>query len=460
MTTAAQIIAAMQAAAPPGRAALRNDELAQLRRLTGQLVALTGDGGQELRRFLAARERGTTVPTGEIGYWLSGRTVLVIGGTGCIGTELMRQIAAYEPQRLVSVSRGVTRGWPRAPHAEYATADITHRDSLNAVFDRLRPDVVFHLAAQRDPGLAERDPRRTVTTNVFGTLNVIETAERFGAAHVVFASSGKAVRPYTPDVYSSSKRTAEWLLSRAATGGGCRYAAVRFTHIVDNSIIYQRLKDWCDAGVIRLHDPDTMFYVQSARESCQLLLYAGLSSRSGGLRVSALRDLGWPVSLLSLATGMLAQTSSTSPIYFSGHDPGYEGAMFPGLYDPRTAGDVSPLLNSFEAAEAEQSMRPPVDVFQAAHAPCPDEEVLLGALATACKPTAAPADVRAALAEATWAIFDATMSVSAREALARARHLCEPHLGTMSAEHRQMLALISAHEKARDLVAAMANQRT
>src|SRR5258708_8405 len=78
----------------------------------------------------------------------------------------------------------------------------------------------------------------------------------------------------------------------------------------------------------------------------------------------AITDRGWPLSLLDVAVGVLISTSSATPIYFSGYDPGYEEVPFPGLYDPMTAGDVSPLLNAFEAAAGTSAPCPMVDAFR------------------------------------------------------------------------------------------------
>jgi FlaA1/EpsC-like NDP-sugar epimerase len=303
--------------------------------------------------------------------------VLVTGGTGCIGSTLMAQIAAAKPRRLVSLSRGQLSDWPRLANADYVRADIRDRHSVAALFDEMRPDVVFHIAAERDNALAEREVHHTVTTNVFGTRNVIAASEQFGVGQVILASTGKALRPYTPDIYCASKRVAEWLAASAAARAQTCFSAARFTHVVNNSKLHARLCAWSRDGVIRLHDPDIMFYAQSAVESTQLLLAAGLGTRAGSLRVHALTDLGWPISLLDLALGVLTNTGSTAPIYFSGYDPGYEITPFPGLYDPATAGNVSPLLSAFEAPLAERVFGDAIDVFPWQISPDSSREDLL-----------------------------------------------------------------------------------
>ncbi len=442
MATVSEIISAMRAAAPPGQRNLDGETLGELRSLTQALLAARPDAGEERARFLGLRQRGIAVPEPELNDWLGGTTVLVTGGTGCIGSALIAQVAGCRPRRLVSVSRGVTAGWPRLAGAEYIHGDIRDRCRLAAIFDEVRPDVVFHLAAQRDPGLAEREVHRTVSTNVLGTGHVISAAEEFGVPQVVSASTGKALRPYSREVYTASKRAAEWLMASAAAQGTARYSAARFTHVVDNSIIYAKLADWCEDGVIRLHAADIMFYAQSALESAQLLLRTGLGASRGRLWVHAITDLGWPIGLLDLALGMLAETGSQAPVYFSGYDPGYESAPFPGLYDPRTAGEVSPLLNSFEAACADQVPGRVTDAFAAAFAPGPEPDAALLDLQDACAATEDPATVRAALDSLSWCLFDAMLRAAPRESLARVAELTAPFEDELSSAYRRILAAV------------------
>ena len=94
-----------------------------------------------------------------------------------------------------------------------------------------------------------------------------------------------------------------------------------------------------------------------------MLLAAGLAGGGARMRVHAITDLGWPVALVDVALGVLARTGSATPIYFSGYDRGYEGIPFPGLYDPMTAGEMSPLISAFEAAKAEAMPGGAVDAF-------------------------------------------------------------------------------------------------
>jgi nucleoside-diphosphate-sugar epimerase len=444
--TVPEIIMRMRAVAPEGRQCLSHPESRKLADLTQALLAAKPDAPREYSRFLAIGQRSIGLPRAGLEASLSGKSVLVTGGTGCIGSALLAQLVGLRPRRLVSVSRGYAGG-PRLDGAEYVRADVRDLARLTAVFGDIRPDVVFHVAAQRDPGLAEHEVHRTVTTNVLGTRNVIAAAAGSGAAQVVCASTGKALRPYSPDVYTASKRVAEWLLSRAAARGAAGYSAVRFTHVVDNSIIHARLLEWCAGGVIRLHSPDAAFYAQSALESAQLLLGAstGGGGGAGALRLHAITDLGWPVSLLDMALGVLKRTGSGAPIYLSGYDHGYEAVPFPGLYDPETAGAVSPLLNAFEAARAGCSPCPGADAFPLEVAPVPGLAERMQALDDVCARTQQPGPVRAALDELSWSLLDATLTAVPGQALVRAARLAAPHRDSLNAEHRRLLAVIEHH---------------
>lgn len=447
----------MQAAAPAGQSQPDRAAVAVLRSLTADLIAARPGAVAEAERFQATSLRSIPGAGPGLEDWLADRTILVTGGTGCIGSALLALLTRAGPRRLVSVSRGVTDGWPRLPHTEYRHADIADAAALADVFADTGPDVVFHLAGQRDPGRAERAVAETVRVNVFGTRNVAELAAEHGVTEVICASSGKALRPYSESVYTATKRIAECLLAQCAARGVGRYSSVRFTHVVDNSIVHRRIRQWAAArdGVLRLHDPETMFYAQSARESAQLMLYAGLHARPGVLRSYAVRDLGWPVSLLDLAIGTLCRVGSIQPIYFSGHDPGYEVAPFPGLYDPHTAGDVSPLFNGLEALHAEQDPDHGVDACTVSLelSRVPDEHLLRLEqacwTATTTEHTGLAADrtdaVRAALDELSWAVFSAALAAAPKAALLRAIRLTEPHAGELSCEHARMLEAIRRH---------------
>lgn len=462
MNESAAIIEAMRRAVPPGRARLSDPERSALRSLTEALTAARPEAVCEYQRFLAIASRGLCLPEEQLAVRLRDATVLVTGGTGCIGSALMRQLARYRPARLLSVSRGITQAAVRQEGAGYLKADVTDRGAVERVMREVKPDIVFHVAAQRSPALAETEVRRTVSTNVLGARNVVSAASGTGVRQVILASTGKALRPYSPEVYTASKRAAEWVAATAAANGEVICSAARFTHVIDNSIIHGRLLDWaahevdCVSSIegaagpaIRLHSADIAFYAQSAVESAQLLLIAMLGAAPGEFRVHAIADLGWPVSLLDVALGVLAATRSRTPIYISGYDPGYEEVAFPGLYDPTTAGDVSPLLNQFETAVLTPKPCPMVDAFRLEMAADPAAPKLLAGLESAHERGLCDGDIRQALDDLSWSLLDATLAAATPAALARCAALTRRHENAMSPAHLRITRAINAHAGAR-----------
>jgi nucleoside-diphosphate-sugar epimerase len=441
-----EIITKMREVAPPRQEILDDETVRLLRDLTQALIEAKTSAAEEHARFLSIAERGLCLPEAQLAERLQDATVMVTGGTGCIGSKLISQLLIRHPGRLVSVSRGVTGSRPRHASVEYRRADVRDRATLDQTIREVKPDLIFHVAAQRDPGLAEVEVHRTVSTNVLGTRNLLSAAAEAGVPQVVCASTGKALRPYSPDMYTASKRAAEWVSSGVATSTDMLVSAGRFTHVLDNSIIYGRLHEWAkSSGVIRLHSPEIAFYVQSALESAQLLLLACLGAARGEFRIHAISDLGWPVSLLDLALAVLASSGSQTPVYVSGYDRGYEEIPFPGLYDPLTAGDVSPLLNAFEAAAAVDPPCPMLDTFRVDMAPEPRAAKLLSALAEVCDRTQDPGIVRGTLNELSWSMLDATLSAAPRTALRRSAAMAQRHSDSLCADHRRVLEAIQDH---------------
>jgi nucleoside-diphosphate-sugar epimerase len=449
VSESAEIIDAMRRAVPAGRSRLDDADMATLRDLTATLIAARPEAAVEYARFRAVADRRLCLPEAELACRLGGRTIVVTGGTGCIGSTLLGQLAIRGPARLVSVSRGVTDGRPHQPGVEYRHADVTDRQSIERLLADVRPDIVFHVAAQRSPALAETEVHRTVSTNVLGTRNVLAAAAAAGVPQVVCASTGKALRPYSPEIYTASKRAAEWASTSAAASGDLLCSAARFTHVIDNSIVHERMLAWAAGATgetaIRLHSSEIAFYVQSALESAQLLLLAMLGAAPGEFRVHAIADLGWPVSLLDVALGTLTARNSATPVYISGYDPGYEEVAFPGLYDPMTAGDVSPLLNSFEAAAQVASPCPMVNSFRLDMSPDPATPKLFGDLDRVCDRTYDSQQIRQALDELSWSLLDATLASADLHTLARSAALISPHEQTMSPVHRRVTRAIRLH---------------
>lgn len=361
-----EVINEMQRIAPPHQTTLDKQSVEGLRSLTSLLISVHGrDSLEEFERFQGIKQRGLSISEESIRDSIEGRTILVTGGTGCIGSVLLDQLTYYDPGRIVSVSRGLTVPVKQVVGVEYVSADIRDKESLEDIVSSVKPQIIYHLAAQRDPSLAERAMRHTLTTNIEGTKNVIDTAQHNDVEQLVYASTGKAMRPFSPDTYASSKKVSEWLLSQVAAKGDMLVSGVRFTHVVDNSIIHKRVQEWIRTdSTIRLHGVSAWFYMQSALESTHLLLNSTVEAKQGIFMVHAINDLERPINLVDFAVGVVADAHTITPIYIAGYEPGYEEIPYPGIYDLENQADTSPLINSFEASETTQSVLcPQVDTF-------------------------------------------------------------------------------------------------
>jgi hypothetical protein len=432
------IVERIRAAAPPGMDDVPPATVRALHALTLELAEALPDAPAEFDAFTtAALSRTLGLDRAPLESAIAGRSVAVVGGTGCIGSRLIDELEQLGPARLVSVSRGITAPNRINPAADYRLGDVRDPAALQRIFDACRPEIVFHVAAQRDPGLAEVEVTRTVETNVLGTANVVDACVIHGVERLVYASTGKALRPHTPEIYAASKRIAEAIVATRGSGA-LRRAMVRFTHVVDNSIVLGKILE-PTSGVVRLHGDEIMFFIQSALESAELLLLGAVEAgRGDGAALLAIRDLGAPARLTELAVGAIARGSSDGAIYFSGFDPGYEETPYPGLYLPEISVDASVLLNVFEASIASDPTCPAnVDIVPAAYRGSAPTDEALAELGEAC---AEQNDrvVRAALHELIRTHLREYMRTQPRPLVERIASFTEPMRSQMPADHLVM----------------------
>jgi hypothetical protein len=303
----------------------------------------------EYERFLSVKDRSLDMDMPAVRGAIEGKRVLVTGGTGCIGGVLLSQLLTLEPAQVVSLeSSPPVHG---ISDVEYTTIDLRDREALRSKLSLVKPDIVYHLAAQRNVATAQENSLPTLTTNISGTRSLIDAAEQAEVNHMVYASSDKAMPPLVAGTYAVSKKAGEWLMSEAAVRDRMICTAARLTHVVDNSIIFNRLHEWAAAGsAIRLFNPDISMHVQSATEAAQLLLGSCLDGEPGYLKIQALKNVGRPISLLHLALGTIAKSNSLSPIYFRSPDSG--GPFQPEIFQPGVNTET-PLLGGFETPNAE-----------------------------------------------------------------------------------------------------------
>jgi FlaA1/EpsC-like NDP-sugar epimerase len=266
---------------------------------------------------------------------LEGRTVMVTGGAGSIGSELARQVAGFAPRRLLVLDQAesplyFTNLELRAAHPELEIipiiADVTDAARMESVFARHRPDFVFHAAAYKHVPLMEDNPVEAVRNNVIGTLTVSQAAARYGAEKFVLISTDKAV--YPSSVMGATKRLAEqivlgWPALRAAETD---FRAVRFGNVLgsDGSVIPVFKRQLAAGKPITVTHPEVTRYFMTIPEAVQLVLQSAALPDAQG-RICML-EMGEPVRIVELAENLIRLSGlepyTDVPIVFTGLRPG------------------------------------------------------------------------------------------------------------------------------------------
>ena len=267
-----------------------------------------------------------------IGSVIAGQRILVTGSGGSIGTELCRQIARWGPSALILLGHGensifraylelnaIQSNLPMHP----IIADIRDSDRLTAVFDELRPQVVFHAAAHKHVPLMEVNVEEAITNNVLGTRNLVETALTYGVERLVMISSDKAIRPTS--VMGATKRLAELMVLDAANSENLAYSAVRFGNVLGSrgSVVPRFQRQIAAGGPITITHPDMERFFMTIPEAVHLVLHAGAMGKGGEVFVL---KMGQQIKILDLAEDLI-RLSGLEPgqdieIVFTGVRPG------------------------------------------------------------------------------------------------------------------------------------------
>jgi FlaA1/EpsC-like NDP-sugar epimerase len=265
-----------------------------------------------------------------VGQVLRGRTVLVTGAGGSIGSELCRQVARFAPARLVLVELSEYNLYrieqdlsARAggPETVALIADVKDPAQLRAIFERWRPQVVFHAAAYKHVPLMEgANARAALLNNTLGTWHAAQVSADAGVERFVLISTDKAVNPSS--VMGATKRAAEMVVSQmAATRPGTRFMAVRFGNVLGSSgSVIPRFKEQiAQGGPVTVTHPDIVRYFMTIPEAVRLVLQAAAVGDSGQVLVL---DMGEPVKIADLAREL---------IRLAGHAPEEVGIEYTGL---------------------------------------------------------------------------------------------------------------------------------
>ncbi|ARK32461.1 polysaccharide biosynthesis protein [Halalkalibacter krulwichiae] len=263
--------------------------------------------------------------------YIKGKTVLVTGAGGSIGSEICRQISIFNPQELVLLGHGENSIYTiemelrrTSPDLNISTeiADVQDRDKMFSIMNNRKPHVVFHAAAHKHVPLMERNPEEAVKNNVIGTRNVAEAADASSVNTFVMVSTDKAVNPTS--VMGATKRIAEMVVQHMNMISDTRFVAVRFGNVLGSrgSVIPLFKQQIQNGGPVTVTHPDMIRYFMTIPEASRLVLQAGALAEGGEVFVL---DMGEPVKIVDLAKNLIRLSGYTEeeiPIVFTGMRPG------------------------------------------------------------------------------------------------------------------------------------------
>lgn len=297
--------------------------LPSVRELVGGRVSVRDVRDVEITDLLGRAQVSTDLEA--VRELLRGQRIMITGGGGSIGSEIARQVAAFDPACLVLLDRDESHLHEAAVTLDDSVqvlADICDMAALERAFETHRPDIVFHAAALKHVPVLERHPCAAVRTNVLGTSNVITAARQHAVGRLVVISTDKAVEPC--GVMGASKRLCEQLVLHGA-GPDRRYCAVRFGNVLGSrgSVVPTFMRQIADGGPVTVTDARMTRYFMTVAEAVQLVLQAGVYCEGG--EIFTLR-MGEPVRILDLAERMIRlsgrQVGTDVPVRITGRRPG------------------------------------------------------------------------------------------------------------------------------------------
>ena len=254
----------------------------------------------------------------QLSEFISGKTVLVTGAGGSIGSEICRQISHFTPKRLLLLGHGensiylIHRELTNKYKDEFEIipiiADIQDRGLIFKLMEDYKPDLVYHAAAHKHVPLMEYNPKEAVKNNIFGTKNVAEAAKAAGVAKFVMVSTDKAVNP--PNVMGATKRVAEMIVTGLNEAGKTQFVAVRFGNVLGSrgSVVPVFKEQVAKGGPLTVTDFRMTRYFMTIPEASRLVIQAGYMAKGGEIFVL---DMGEPVKILDLAKKVIKLSGHT-----------------------------------------------------------------------------------------------------------------------------------------------------
>lgn len=295
--------------------------------------------------------------------FIAGRTVLVTGAAGSIGSRLVSQLSLLDPAKIVCVDRwengmfALERRLADRSGLSYLIADVTNEARLRAVMADARPEIVYHAAAYKHVPLMQHNPHEAISNNLGGTLAVMDAAIEHGVAHLVYVSTDKAVNPV--NVMGATKRLGE-LAMEALTRRGTEthFNAVRFGNVIEsNGSVMGIFREQIARGEpLTVTHQDVTRYFMTIDEASQLIIQTTLLGKKGELFVL---DMGEPVRILDLAESLVRATRPGLGIEIVGLRPGekmYEELSYDADAVARTSHDSIFVTRDTPLAEPEATL--------------------------------------------------------------------------------------------------------
>ena len=263
---------------------------------------------------------------------LSGKVVLISGAAGSIGSEMVRQIAKFKPQKMILLDNAESNLYEIEMEMleagfsqiiEVVICDIRNEERLNKVFKYFNPTVIYHAAAYKHVPMMENNPTEAIMVNVIGTRNLADLAIKNNVDYFVMVSTDKAVNP--TNVMGASKRIAEIYCQSLNSLNKTKFITTRFGNVFDSngSVIPRFRKQIENGGPLTVTHPDITRFFMTISEASQLVLEAGSMGNGGEVFVF---DMGKPVKILDLAKKMIKlsglELDRDIKITFSGLRPG------------------------------------------------------------------------------------------------------------------------------------------
>lgn len=320
-----EIIIAMPSASPKqmkGILDICKETGCELKRLPGIYQLVNGEVGISKLKDVDVNDLlgrdPITVDLDSIMGYVSDKVVMVTGGGGSIGSELCRQIASHNPKQLVivdiyenttyDIQQELKRNYPELDLV-VLIASVRNTKRMDLIFDKYRPEIVYHAAAHKHVPLMEDSPNEAVKNNVLGTWKVVQAADKYNVKRFVMISTDKAVNP--TNIMGATKRICEMIIQTYNNRSKTEYVAVRFGNVLgSNGSVIPLFKKQIEAGgPVTVTHPDIIRYFMTIPEAVSLVLQAGAYAKGGEIFVL---DMGEPVKIVDLARNL---------ILLSGHKP-------------------------------------------------------------------------------------------------------------------------------------------